>query len=172
VLPAWSEPLHAVISRRHPAATREVVGISDLAAGVLRMPSRKHDPSLHDAIIAALRAAGAAPSLGRADGHHTGHGRGGRLGPHSWALLPADQLAEIDSTRVRAVRSTPPIAVTGNVVTVEHHPTASAMCQLTAVRTHTRTHRRAAPWRRSQISNVVNPYGRPGVTNDPRVTTR
>jgi DNA-binding transcriptional LysR family regulator len=46
VLPTWSEPLHAVVSRRHPAADRDTVSVADLAGSVLRVPSRQSEDLL------------------------------------------------------------------------------------------------------------------------------
>jgi DNA-binding transcriptional LysR family regulator len=134
VLPAWSEPLHAVVSRHHPAAARETVGIDELEDDVLRVPSRRQDPPLHDAIVAAVRAAGVHPKLGRPTG--TTQDTVVEVGsdPRSWALLSADQLAEVDSRRVRAVPLDSPITVTGNVVTVDNHPTNAANCAALAFR--------------------------------------
>ena len=65
VLPAWRESLLAVVSRCHPAAERAVVDGADLADSVLRVPPRRHDPFMHDAVFITLREAGIDPRLGR-----------------------------------------------------------------------------------------------------------
>lgn len=116
VLPAWSEPLHAVVSTRHPLAARDSVSPVDLADCLLRLPFRTDQP-LHDAIIAALREMGVRPPLGRPAG--TVQDTIVEVGaePASWALLPADQLAGAESTRVRAIPLDPPLSVIGNVIT-------------------------------------------------------
>jgi DNA-binding transcriptional LysR family regulator len=116
VLPAWSEPLHAVISRRHPAARGATVRFAELAAGALRVPSRACDPPLHDALRAALRAAGVSPRFGRPAG--TIQDTLVEVGSDvlSWAVLPAGQLAGGQSARVRAIPLAPPVTITGSVV--------------------------------------------------------
>ncbi|HEX6360259.1 LysR family transcriptional regulator [Actinophytocola sp.] len=134
VLPTWSEPLRAVVSSRHPAATRETISITDLADSVLRFPARECDPPLHDALENALCEAGARPRLGRPAG--TAQNTIVEVGsdPTSWAVLPADQVAETDSARVRAIALDPPISVVGSVITPESTPTHSAACAVTAFR--------------------------------------
>lgn len=114
VLPAWSEPLHAVVSRRHPAAGRGRVTVADLAGDVLRLPSREADPPLHDAITAALGPA--RPRVGRPAA--TVQDAVIEIGSDtaSWALLPAEQVAATGSTRVCSIPLDPPLAVTGNVI--------------------------------------------------------
>ena len=52
VLPAWSEPLHAVLSARHPLARRESASLDELAKSALRLPPREADAPLHDAVVA------------------------------------------------------------------------------------------------------------------------
>ncbi len=108
VLPAWTEPLFAVVSARHPAAGREVVSVAELAAGDLRIP----DP----AAVAALREAGVTVGPGRPAG--TVQDTIVEVGsdPNTWTVLPADQVAEIRSTRVRAIPLTPRTTITGSVV--------------------------------------------------------
>lgn len=115
-LPAWSEPLHAVMSTQHPAARRETVTLDELGSSALRTPSRRCDQPLHDALTTALHAAGATPRLGRPMG--TVQNTMVELGtdPDSWTLLPADLAASAESTRVRAIPFDPPITITGNVV--------------------------------------------------------
>jgi DNA-binding transcriptional LysR family regulator len=115
VLPAWTERLCAVVSHRHPVADRAVVSIHDLADSVLRLASRQCDPALHDAVTAALRAAGVTPRLGRPTG--TTQDTIVEIGsdPDSWTLLPADQV-DAGSTRVRGIPLDPPVSVVGSVV--------------------------------------------------------
>ncbi|MEE2047969.1 LysR family transcriptional regulator, partial [Nocardiopsis tropica] len=54
VVRAWSEPLHAVLAREHPAAGKPAVSLHDLDPRGLRVPARAGDPPMHDAILAAL----------------------------------------------------------------------------------------------------------------------
>ncbi|MFE2754312.1 LysR family transcriptional regulator [Actinosynnema sp. NPDC059335] len=117
VLPAWSEPLHAVVSVRHRLADRAAVSPRDLAGFALRAPSRRADPPLHDAITSALRELGVHPPLGRPTGTVQDTVVEVGADPTSWALLPADQLADAASTRVRAIPLDPPLLVAGNVIT-------------------------------------------------------
>ncbi|MFI5536398.1 LysR family transcriptional regulator [Nocardia sp. NPDC051900] len=135
VSPTWSEPLRAVVSRNHPAAAHGVAAITDLAGDALRVPSRQSDPPLHDAIDAAFREAGVRPKFGRPIG--TTQDAVVEIGsdPHSWALLPADQIAETDSLRVRVLPVTPPIAITGSVITLEQlsdHASCTVACAVAA----------------------------------------
>jgi DNA-binding transcriptional LysR family regulator len=115
VLPAWSEPLHAVVSARHPAADRDAVALRDLADFVLRLPTREADQPLYEAVTAAFRDAGVVPRLGRPAG--TPQNTLVEVGsdPDSWALLPAEQIT--GSPRVRSIPLDPPLAVTGSVLT-------------------------------------------------------
>jgi DNA-binding transcriptional LysR family regulator len=115
-LPAWSEPLHAVVSTRHPVARHDTVTVHEMAPYPLRAPSRRCDQPLHDAVTEALHAAGATPHLGRPLG--TVQNTMVELGvdQDSWSLLPADVVARTESTRVRAIPFTPPMTITGNVV--------------------------------------------------------
>jgi DNA-binding transcriptional LysR family regulator len=112
-LPAWSEPLHAVVSTGHPAGRRDTVTLDELADTALRLPPRHWDRPLHDAV---LRAVGTRPRLGRPAGTvqdtlvEVGADR------DSWALLPADLVAGRETTRVRAIPVDPPVSVVGNVV--------------------------------------------------------
>jgi len=122
VLPAWSEPLHAVVSVRHPAADRADVTLGELADRPLRLPARDCDPPLHDAVTAALRAAGVRPRPGRPTGTTQNTIVEIGAGPDSWALLPAEQVAGAGATRVRSIPLTPPIAVTGSVVMPDTEP--------------------------------------------------
>lgn len=134
VLPTWSEPLYAVVSRHHGAADRDGVDVTDLAGSALRVPSRQHDPPLHDAVDSALRAAGVHPRLGRPAG--TTQDTIVEVGsdPHSWAVLPAGQLAEAGSTRVRTIPLDPPITITGSVVVPGDTPSHAAACAVAAFR--------------------------------------
>ncbi|MEV6641542.1 LysR family transcriptional regulator [Amycolatopsis sp. NPDC051371] len=120
VLPAWTEPLYAVVSARHPAAGREVVSVAELAAGDLRVP----DPS----VVAVLREAGVPVRPGRPMG--TVQDTIVEVGsdPRAWTMLPADQVAEIRSTRVRAIPLAPRTTITGSVVVPDDlsHPCAAA----------------------------------------------
>ncbi|MGC7097709.1 LysR family transcriptional regulator [Amycolatopsis lurida] len=112
VLPVWTEALHAVVSRRHPVAERSSVSVADLADLVLRAPS---DPPLREAVTTALGTSGA--RLGRPAG--TVQDTIVEIGsdPRSWAVMPAADVAAIGSTRVRSLPLTPPITITGNLLT-------------------------------------------------------
>lgn len=134
VLPTWSEPLHAVVSSHHPAAGCATVSIANLADSVLRAPGRECDPPLHDALDHALRESGVRLKLGRPAG--TPQNTIVEVGsdPRSWAVLPADQVAETDSARVRAIPLDPPVSVVGSVITPECVPTQTAACAVAAFR--------------------------------------
>jgi DNA-binding transcriptional LysR family regulator len=134
VLPTWTEPLLAIVSRNHPAADRAVVGIAELADSVLRLPSPQHDLPLHDALTTALREAGVSPRLGRPAG--TTQDTIVEVGsdPHSWTVLPADQVAEINSTRVAAIPLKPEMTITGSVVIPEDLPCQCASAHIAAFR--------------------------------------
>jgi DNA-binding transcriptional LysR family regulator len=134
VLPTWSEPLHAVVSSRHPAAGRDTVSIADLAGSFLRVPSPQNDPPLHDALGAALREAGVCSKLGRPTG--TTQDTIVEVGsdPDSWAVLPADQVAETGSTRVQTIPLDPPVTITGSVIAAEGTPSHSVACAVAAFR--------------------------------------
>jgi DNA-binding transcriptional LysR family regulator len=116
VLPAWSEPLHVVVSTRHPIGDRDVVDLRELADYALRYPSHDSDPALHQAVTVALRDADIHPKLGRPTG--TTQDTIVEVGsdPQSWALLPAEQVAGVSSTRVRSIPVDAPVAVTGSVI--------------------------------------------------------
>lgn len=122
VLPAWQEPLHAVVSARHLLASRAAVALSELAGGALRMPCRTSQPELHDAAISALEAAGVQPLPGRPAGSAADTvveiGSPGADGLRDWALLPADLVALAGSSRVRSIPLDPPAHITGCVITV------------------------------------------------------
>lgn len=134
VLPTWSEPLHAVVSSRHPAAGRETVSLAELADSVLRVPGRECDPPLHDALEKALRSSGVRPKLGRPAGTPQNTIIEVGSDSHSWAVLPADQVAETDSARVRVIPLDPPLSIVGSVITPECLPTHTATCAVAAFR--------------------------------------
>jgi DNA-binding transcriptional LysR family regulator len=117
VLPAWTEPLHAIVSSQHPAAGRATVTIAEMADSVLRFPSRDCDPPLHDVVTRAIRETGTSPKLGRPTG--TPQDTIVEVGSdaRSWALLTAEQVVVSGSTRVCAIPLDPPLAVTGAVIT-------------------------------------------------------
>lgn len=134
VLPAWTEPLLAVVSRHHRAANRAAVGLVDLAGGVLRIPSREHDSSVHDVVTTALREAGVAARLGRPAGAVQDTVVEVGSDPDSWAVLPADQAAEIGSTRVRAIPLEPALTITGSVVVPDSLPNQCVAAHVDAFR--------------------------------------
>jgi DNA-binding transcriptional LysR family regulator len=113
VVRAWSEPLHAVLSRDHSAAGKPAIGLRDLDPYGLRLPARDGDPPLHDAILAALPAAPPRPPAGDMLNVLFEVGRD----PEGWTLLPAEQLAGARSERIRHVPLDPPLTVDGHVVT-------------------------------------------------------
>ncbi|HVV13643.1 LysR family transcriptional regulator [Amycolatopsis sp.] len=117
VRPAWSEPLLAVVSARHPAAERDAVALATMAASALRFPARECDPPLHDAVEDAFREAGVTPRLGRPTG--TTQDTIVEVGSdqESWTLLPAGLVTE--SARIRPIPLDPPLEVTGSVLTRE-----------------------------------------------------
>ncbi|WP_109526475.1 MULTISPECIES: LysR family transcriptional regulator [Nocardia] len=127
-LPSWTEPLLAVMSRHHHCAERATVGLAELADGVLRMPARDRDRPLHDAVTAALAAAGVRPELGRpAESTRATIVELGTT-PHSWTLLPAGQVEEFASPRVRAIPLDPPVTIIGSVVVAADGPGHAAVC--------------------------------------------
>lgn len=113
VVRAWSEPLHVVLSREHPAAGEPAVGLHDLDPRGLRLAARDSDPPLHDAILAALPVAPPRPPAGDLLTVLYDVGRD----PRGWTLLPAEQIAGSRSDRVAQVPLDPPITVDGHVVT-------------------------------------------------------
>ena len=115
VLPAWTEPLFAVVSTRHPAAGREVVSVAELADGDLRV----HDPAV-------LREAGVPVRPGRPAGTVQDTIVEVGADPRAWTVLPADQVAEIRSTRVRAIPLAPRTTITGSVVVPDDLPQTCA----------------------------------------------
>jgi len=125
VLPAWTEPLHAVVSARHPLAQRDVVALRELEGSTLRLPCQTNQPELYDAASSALSDAGAQPLLGRPAGSTAATvveiGSSGSDGPGSWALLPADLIDLAGSSRVRSIPLDPPVHVKGCVITLADH---------------------------------------------------
>ena len=61
----WRDAVQVVLPASHPMAARPTVPVAALADLALRLPERAADPALHDAVLAACRAAGVTPSLGR-----------------------------------------------------------------------------------------------------------
>jgi DNA-binding transcriptional LysR family regulator len=124
-LPAWTEPLHAVVSVRHPLARRDVVALRELAGSTLRLPCKINHPELHAAAASALNDAGAQPLLGRPAGSAADTvveiGSSGSDGPGSWALLTADLVDLAGFSRVRSIPLDPPAHVPGCVITVADH---------------------------------------------------
>lgn len=113
VVRAWSEPLHAVLAREHPAAGKPAVGLHDLDPYGLRLPARDGDPPMYDAILAVLPVAPPRPPAGDMLNVLFEVGRD----PGGWTLMPAEQLAGSRSERVHHVPLDPPMAVDGHVVT-------------------------------------------------------
>ncbi|WP_206796549.1 LysR family transcriptional regulator [Amycolatopsis sp. MtRt-6] len=134
VLPTWTERLYAVVSRRHPAADRPAVGLAELTGGTLRVPAREHDPPLHDAVVLALHESASCPAAGRPAGTLQDTIVEVGSDPRSWTVLPADQVAEIRSTRVRAIPLEPAITIGGSVVVAAGHANAAAECVVSAFR--------------------------------------
>jgi DNA-binding transcriptional LysR family regulator len=128
VVRAWSEPLHAVLSRDHPAAGKPAVGLRDLDPYGLRLPARDGDPPMHDAILAALPAAPPRPPAGDMLNVLFEVGRD----PEGWTLFPAEQLAGSRSERIRHVPLDPPLTVDGHVVTSLATPDACLESYLAA----------------------------------------
>jgi DNA-binding transcriptional LysR family regulator len=118
VLPAWSEPLYAVMSAHHPAADGDAVTLDELAGYELRLPARDCDPPLHDAITSVLVEAGTSPALGRPIGSPQNTMVELTYDRRGWTLLPADLVAP--ASRVRSVPVSPPVAVTGNVIVADN----------------------------------------------------
>ncbi|MFI9007682.1 LysR family transcriptional regulator [Actinosynnema sp. NPDC053489] len=121
VLPTWTEALFAVVSARHPAAGDEVVGVAELATGPF-LTSQDHDP----AVVAALREAGVRVRPGHRAG--TAQDTIVEVGsdPRAWTVLPADQVAELRSTRVRALPLVPRTTITGSVAVPDDLPPTCA----------------------------------------------
>ncbi|MDR7275449.1 LysR family transcriptional regulator [Catenuloplanes atrovinosus] len=121
---AWSEPLHVVLARAHPAAAHPTVTLRDLAPDGLRLPARHHDPALLDAIVAALPPG--LPHQPAGDPVNVLFEVGSA--PHTWTVLPAEHLANTRSTRIRAVPLDPPMTINGYVVA---SPAMPAPCMRT-----------------------------------------
>lgn len=113
VVRAWSEPLHVVVSREHPAAGKSAVSLHDLDPRGLRLAARDSDPPLHDAILAALPMAPLRPPAGSLLNVVFEVGRD----PEGWTLIPAEQLAGSRSDTMLQVPLDPPMAIDGHVVT-------------------------------------------------------
>ncbi|SDF74051.1 DNA-binding transcriptional regulator, LysR family [Lentzea fradiae] len=114
---AWSEPLHVVVPKTHPAADAEAVRFGDLDPDELRLPARESDPPLFDAILAALPAAPRRPPAGDLLSVLFEVG----TAPRGWTLLPAEQLGS-SSPRLRQLPLDPPVSVDGHVVTSRATP--------------------------------------------------
>lgn len=127
-IPTWTEPLLAIVSARHPLAGRATLGPSDLIGTALRMPSRRHDRHLHDAVAAAMRGTGIRFEPGRPAGATRDTVVEIGSDPHSWTVLPADQITEIGATRVAAIPFDPPLTITGTVLVPEYGPGHAARC--------------------------------------------
>lgn len=113
LLPAWTEPLVAVVSVQHPLAGRDRVPLADLAAGTLRHPDRGADPPLHDAVELAVRDAGVRPRPGRPAGSVEDTVVEVGADPDTWTLLPAGRARRAGSCRVTEVALDPAVPVTG-----------------------------------------------------------
>ncbi|MEU0236244.1 LysR family transcriptional regulator [Nocardiopsis sp. NPDC006198] len=113
VVRAWSEPLHAVLAREHPAARKPAVSLHDLDPHGLRVPARASDPPMHDAILAALPVAPLRPPAGDVLNVLFEVGRD----PGGWTLMPAEQFDGTRSERLLQVPLDPPVTVDGHVVT-------------------------------------------------------
>ncbi|MGN2638664.1 LysR substrate-binding domain-containing protein [Nocardia takedensis] len=115
---AWTEPLHAIVSRRHPAAEASTIDLRDLDPHGLRLPARDSDPPLHDAIVAALPVAPPRPPAGDVLTVMFEVGRD----PEGWTVRPAEQATALRSERVRAIAFDPPVTVDGHLVTSHATP--------------------------------------------------
>ncbi|GGV71283.1 LysR family transcriptional regulator [Streptomyces longisporoflavus] len=113
VVRAWSEPLHAVLAREHPAARKPAISLHDLDPYGLRLPAPDSDPPMHDAILAALPMAPLRPPAGDMLNvlFEVGRDTGG------WTLMPAEQLDVSRSERLLQLPLDPPVSVDGHVVT-------------------------------------------------------
>lgn len=134
VLPTWTERLFAVVSTHHPAADRSAIGLAELAGDTLRLPARKSDQSLHDAVAVALRDTGLCPRASRPTGTLQDTIVEVGSDPRSWTVLPADQVAEIRSTRVRAIPLEPAITIAGSIVVAADNASSAAECVVAAFR--------------------------------------
>jgi DNA-binding transcriptional LysR family regulator len=61
----WHDAVQVVLPAGHPLAAGPTLPVAALADLTLRLPDRAADPALHDAVLAACRAAGVTPALGR-----------------------------------------------------------------------------------------------------------
>lgn len=113
VVRAWSEPLHAVLAREHPAARKPAVSLHDLDLYGLRLPARDSDPPMHDAILAALSVAPLRPPAGDMLNVLFEVGRD----TEGWTLMPAEQLDGSLSGRLRQMPLDLPVTVDGHIVT-------------------------------------------------------
>lgn len=113
VMRAWSEPLHVVLSREHPAAGKPAVSLHVLDPHGLRLPARDSDPPIHDAILAALPVAPPRLPAGNMLNVLFEVARD----PEGWTLMPAEQLAGSRSERLLQMPLDPPITIDGHVVT-------------------------------------------------------
>ncbi|MFD2414751.1 LysR family transcriptional regulator [Amycolatopsis pigmentata] len=134
VLPTWTERLFAVVSQHHPAADRGAVALTELADDTLRLPARKHDPPLHDAVGLALHDTGLCPRAGRPTGTLQDTIVEVGSDPRSWTVLGADQVAEIRSTRVRCIPLKPGVTIAGSVVVATDNANSAAECAVAAFR--------------------------------------
>jgi hypothetical protein len=94
----------------------------------LRIPGRRHDRHLHEAVAAALRGTGVRLELGRPAGAARDTVIEIGSDPRSWTVLPADQITEIGATRVAAISFEPPLTITGSVLVPERGPGHAARC--------------------------------------------
>ncbi|MET8799039.1 LysR family transcriptional regulator [Nocardia sp. NPDC004568] len=127
-IPTWTEPLLAIVSARHPLAGRPTVGPAELAGTALRLPARRLDRHLHEAVAAAVRGTGVRYEPGRPAGAPRDTVVEIGSDPRSWTVLPADQSAELGATRVTAIPFEPPLTITGTVLVPEHGPGHAARC--------------------------------------------
>jgi DNA-binding transcriptional LysR family regulator len=63
-VPAWDDELMAALPSTHPAAQRDRVAVSDLAGMRLRLPERRLNPALVDAVLARCHQSGVQPQPG------------------------------------------------------------------------------------------------------------
>ncbi|MGH8966684.1 MAG: LysR substrate-binding domain-containing protein, partial [Actinomycetes bacterium] len=61
----WADPVQVLLPATHPATAHAELPLAALTDLVLRLPDRASDPVLHDTVLAACRAAGVTPNLGR-----------------------------------------------------------------------------------------------------------
>ncbi|MFD2415715.1 LysR family transcriptional regulator [Amycolatopsis pigmentata] len=113
VVRAWSEPLHAVVSREHLAAGKPAISPHDLDPHGLRLPARESDPAMYDAILATLTVAPRRRPAGDLLNVLFEVARD----PGGWTLMPAEQLSGSRSERVVHLPLDPPVTIDGHVVT-------------------------------------------------------